>query len=270
MGVNRAEGRKGRAAFLCGKGFLLCVLVLLLLLPAGLASASTLKNWKQYEQPDGGTKTSPFMWYWVYEPEDLRPGLPLVVYLHSSNGLKKAAMRDMLPWLINENVVKGIDAIILVPQLPGDYKHDTWDETVDSVNAVVEKVMDQYEVDRSRISLTGFSLGGIGMWHLAAMAPGRYARLMCICGKVEEDFDPALFEGCEIRVYSSIHDKKGNPASSEDFVKKLANAGIDATYELCREGHKDVADRLYRETEVHEWLWIIPDVHYSPVVQIAK
>ena len=268
--MNRAEGKAGACVCLRSKILFSCILILLLLLLTASASASTLKNWKQYEQPEGETKTSPFMWYWVYEPDDMRPGLPLVIYLHSSNGLKKAAMRDMLPWLINENVVKGIEAIILVPQLPGDYRHDTWAETIDSVNAVVEKVMDEYEVDRSRISLTGFSLGGIGMWQLAAMAPGRYSRLMCICGKVEEDYDPALFEGCEIKVYSSTHDKKGNPASSEAFVNKLVKAGISASYELSKEGHKDVADRLYRETDVHEWLWIIPDVHYSPAAETAK
>ena len=41
--------------------------------------ASADGEWQKYELPAGDTDSSPFMYYWVYTPENLKPGLPLVV-----------------------------------------------------------------------------------------------------------------------------------------------------------------------------------------------
>ena len=90
------------------------------------------------------------------------------------------------------------ECIVLVPQHPGR-EEDYWDICLDSVVACVDKVIEDYEVDRSRIALTGFSNGGIGMWDLVAAKPGIYSRLLCIEGKVNRKSQhPELFEGCQV------------------------------------------------------------------------
>ena len=60
-------------------------------------------GWQRYELPSGGTPTSPYIYYWVYTPAEMKPGLPLVVYLHSTGGMINSAIKRTekgLPWMI--------------------------------------------------------------------------------------------------------------------------------------------------------------------------
>ena len=156
--------------------FLLSLFAVWMITSACPASADG--KWQKYELPAGDTDASPYMHYWVYTPDDLKPGLPLVVYLHSSSGMINSALRNEesgLPSLIISGEIPAPESIVLVPQHPGLFD-DTWSMALDSVIACVEKVACDYKVDRSRISLTGFSLGGIGMWDLVVAKPGERLR----------------------------------------------------------------------------------------------
>ena len=234
-------------------------LILVLVLLCGSASAG---GWEQFDQPaTTGVKAAPFLLYSVYTPDDMKPGLPLVVYLHSSDGISWSAMGSQidLPMFISDGTVPEPQAVVLVPQLTRDHNL-TWSNVILSVNAIVERVMSEYEVDTSRISLTGFSLGGIGIWELASLAPGRYARLLCIGGRANPGIDPAAFTECEeIRVYSSTGDLRGNRIKSEEFVNSLLDAGVNASYELLSLQHTESSRLIYGDSDIQKWLWLIPE-----------
>lgn len=222
--------------------------------------ASADGEWQKYELPAGDTDSSPFMYYWVYTPENLKPGLPLVVYLHSTAGMTNSALD---PWesglasLIVSGEVPDPEAIVLVPQHPGLYD-DFWDKVIDSVITCVDKVIEEYDVDRSRIALTGYSLGGIGMWDLVAAKPGIYSRLLCVEGKVKRRSQhPELFEGCEVLVYTAHLDGAINTATAINFVDRLNEAGIPATHIQLESTHQEAPKIVYTDKSVQEWLWLI-------------
>lgn len=244
--------RKGAAA-------LLLSLVLILALFSGSASAA---GWEQFEQPaDPGVRFAPYLLYSVYTPDDMKPGLPLVVYLHSSDGISWTAMGSQidLPMFISDGTVADPQAVILVPQLTRDHNL-TWSNVIVSVNTIVERVISEYDVDPSRISLTGFSLGGIGLWELASLAPGRYARLLCIGGRANAGIDPADFTQCEeIRVFSSTGDLRSNRFRSEEFVNELLDAGVNASFELLDLKHIESPRLVYGDRDIQKWLWLIPE-----------
>ena len=80
---------------LTGKRIRRFIIILLAACAAAAACpASANGEWQKYELPAGKTSSSPYMHYWVYTPENLEPGLPLVVYLHSSSGMINSALRD--------------------------------------------------------------------------------------------------------------------------------------------------------------------------------
>ena len=93
-----------------GKVFLLLLLAVVMFCTAAFASEETgeeeedkaYKEWTRFEQPYGGNRRKPRMFYWVYTPEQMEPGLPLVIYLHSSFGLSGKALRDGLPIMIED------------------------------------------------------------------------------------------------------------------------------------------------------------------------
>ncbi len=219
------------------------------------------EGWERFELPAGNTPSSPYvMPYWVYTPADLKPGLPLVVYLHSTGGMFKSVLRERergLPTLIISGDVPSPEAIVLVPQHPGSDEDDSWEMVLDSVITCVEKVIQEYQVDRSRIALVGFSLGGVGMWNLAVAMPGVFSRLLCIEGRVIRKMRrPEMFIGCEVRVYTAHRDMAVNTASAVNFVDALNEAGVPATHYEMENAHAELPKIIFTDEEVQEWLWL--------------
>lgn len=240
------------------KSFLRFISLLLLL--AALCGSAAAAGWEQFDYPaDLSVKNAPYMKYWVYVPENAGPGLPLVIYLHSSDGISWSAIKDVLPVFITDGTVPSPQAYVLVPQLTRDHRL-TWSNAMVSLNAVVEKTIADYQVDPERIALTGFSLGGIGLWELASLAPERYTRLLCVGGRPASGTDPAAFTCCEeIRVFSSTGDLKRNRVESEQFVESLLDAGVNASYEVLSLAHTEGPRLVYADKDIQKWLWLIPE-----------
>ena len=245
--------------------FLLSFFAVLVIMAAYPASADG--EWKKYELPAGNTESSPYMHYWVYTPDDLKPGLPLVVYLHSSSGMINSALRSGesgLPSLIISGEIPAPESIVLVPQHPGLFD-DTWSMVLDSVIACVEKVACDYKVDRSRISLTGFSLGGIGMWDLVVAKPGVYSRLLCLDARINKLSQlPECFRGCEIRIYTARRDQAINTDTLFRFVSQLDGAGIPVACTELDSVHQELPKAVYSDESVREWLWLITENKNGP------
>jgi predicted peptidase len=56
-----------------------------------------------------------------------------------------------------------------------------FDPSSDTLNALVDEVIRNYRVDKSRVYLTGLSMGGFGTWSLAAAHPEKFAAMVPIC-----------------------------------------------------------------------------------------
>ena len=220
--------------------------------------AETADGWQKYEQPSGGTLTSPYMRYWIHTPETVEPGMPLVVYLHSSGGLCGQALKDPLPAMITDGFISDPQAIVLVPQLPGDYDAK-WSEATDGVNNIVARVIDEFQVDPDRVAMVGFSLGAVWAWDIAVMTPGRYTRFLNICGRVHYlRVHEESFAGCEVRAYTAYRDEAVRSETVTNFVAKLQEAGINATTTELKLKHGEVPMVVLADEEIQEWLWLKP------------
>ena len=218
----------------------------------------TKEGWEKFEQPSGGTYTSPRMWYWIYKPENIRPGKPLVIYLHSTVGCCNQALIDPLPQMINAGIITDPEAVIVVPQLPGNFE-SKWSAAAESVTNLVNRLVEEYQLDPERVAMTGFSLGGVYCWDIANSTPGRYTRFMSICGRVHYlRIKVESFEGCEVRVYTALRDPNVNPATAISFAEWLAEAGIPATHTEMNLSHAEVPRAVFADPEVQEWLWMKP------------
>ena len=243
---------------------LLCsLLVTVALLPSASAAAELPEEWERFMMPSGGSLSTPKMAYWVYAPFDVKPGLPLVVYLHSTHGMNNWALNPAergLPSLVLDGTVPYPECIILVPQHPGTYD-DEWEPVIQSVKRCVEKVIEDYQVDTSRIAVTGYSLGAIGIWDLVNAMPGTFSRLLCVDGRIRKlSQNPELFEGCAVKVYTANHDETVNNVTCYRFVSALNERGMEASVIPLETTHGEIPKLVYGDESVQEWLWIISAV----------
>lgn len=75
-----------------------------------------------------------------------------------------------------------VDAIVVYPQLPPDAQ---WlGKNADVAMQSLDDAIRDFDGDPRRVYLTGMSLGGYGVWHLALAHPDRFAALVPVCGGI--------------------------------------------------------------------------------------
>ena len=107
---------------------------------------------------------------------------PMIVFLHGA-GERGPDLEKVKVWGPPEMVSKGemkLPFIILSPQCP---EGEDWSEHLDTVVALIKETSKKYPVDKTRVYLTGISMGGGGTWQLAMKAPELFAAIAPVCGK---------------------------------------------------------------------------------------
>ena len=115
--------------------------------------------------------------YWFATPADTTEAKPLIVFLHGAS-LKGNDLNRVKKYGTIHAVEMGreIDAYVIGPQLPaGSWKPE-------KVKEIVDYVIDNYNVDTSRIYVLGMSLGGYGTLDYAAAYPDQVAAAIAMCG----------------------------------------------------------------------------------------
>jgi predicted peptidase len=146
-----------------------------------LAQSATSHVLQQtFQAPDGST-----ILYGISIPRDYDPGhpRPLVLALHPG-GTKTSyygvqyMTRIFLPGL------RELDPIMLAPDCPTAAWSDPAAEQ--AVMALINKIRGEYAIDRRRIVVVGFSLGGRGTWFMSARHPDLFTAAIVMAGATDE------------------------------------------------------------------------------------
>ena len=105
---------------------------------------------------------------------DLQRPVPVVVWLHG-RGDKTTDLHFIRQRATRAGPVRRDDAIVIHPFGRQCIGYKSAGET--DVLEAIEHLATQYPVDRDRIALMGFSMGGAGAWHLGAHFAGRWCAL---------------------------------------------------------------------------------------------
>lgn len=146
--------------------------------------------------------------YQVFVPRDWSPqrDWPVVLFLHGSGERgsdNQAQLKQGLPPWLKEHG-QDFPAVVVAPQAPDD---TVWDGAQErAALAALEASVQAFHGDRSRLYLTGLSMGGYGAWQFAADHPRLFAAAAVICGGVRAPSDmPEL----------AVH---GAPADGDPFA----------------------------------------------------
>ncbi len=112
--------------------------------------------------------------------------IPMIVWLHGSGevGAGFGTLRGSGLLKVVENWdktgLKDIPAIIVAPQLSSG----SWNSSkvTSAVKTIMDEVMSQYNINKKNVSLIGHSLGGSGVYHVAAANQSYFSSIVMLSG----------------------------------------------------------------------------------------
>ena len=114
-------------------------------------------------------------------PPEATTNMPLIIHLHGWDGNEKTSFNSIPTLAITKLVLSG-DAYnsgkfaFIAPKSSQYYKNGTYSN--DNIMNIIEDVVSEYEIDRERIILTGFSAGAWGTWEYGMKYPNYFAALV--------------------------------------------------------------------------------------------
>jgi predicted peptidase len=94
---------------------------------------------------------------------------------------------------------------------------------------LLENILKEYPIDKSRIYITGVSMGGYGTWDLIARYPNKFAAAVPICGGGDEN-TASKIKHIPIWAFHGAIDDTVPPEKSRSMIKALQNAGGSPGY----------------------------------------
>jgi predicted peptidase len=174
----------------------------------------------------------------------------VVVFLHGSGerGVDgSSALRHGLPRVVEEGAE--VSFKLVVPQCPVSSR---WTDHLEDLRAVIDRLSSAVPC-----ALTGFSMGGQGVWAFAATFPSRISRIAPVSGRLPV---PAIALARAVRsiptwVIHGTADERVPVTESDAIVAALrATGGKPAYSRYDATGHVPTCDRAYTDPELLDWL----------------
>jgi predicted peptidase len=177
--------------------------------------------------------------------------VPLVLALHYGGHGTPYFGNGVLTGLV-EPALRELEAIIVAPDCSGRDWTDPQSEA--DVTAVLDHVESNFNIDRQRTLVTGYSMGGIGTWYLAGRYPDRFRAAAVVSGSPPED---VLDIDWEVPVYA-IHSRDDDVVPiepTEVAIEHLRSLGIQVEFvALSGIGHYETSRFLGPLRAVIPWL----------------
>ena len=188
--------------------------------------------------------------YYLYEPGiPADAPLPLILFLHGSGGEKDIHDGKTLPTMLESGWLSP-NAIVLMPQCPDK----NWDECHEDVMELLEAVVTEYGVDRSRISVTGFSLGGVGTFSMLVNYPDYFSAAVALAAKCFPE-KCGVITSTPLRILHGEEDTGMDPSSVKEATEVINAAGGNCTLTMLPgEGHLIAQHYLDEGGELIDWL----------------
>ena len=209
----------------------------------------------------------------IYRPGNLACGekVPVFLFLHGAGERGDDNIMQLLhcvPDIMDFVIGEKHPAVIMAPQCPADMKwvDVPWGEIMrgmpETPSAPLQTVIDALHTeiespyaDRSRIYVSGISMGGYGTWDLLSRFPALFAAGMPICGGCDAS-RAAILKNIPLRTFHGESDDAVPAQGTRNMVEALKTAGNgNVSYtEFPGAGH-DVWTRVYADHANLRWLF---------------
>jgi predicted peptidase len=216
--------------------------------------------------------------YRILYPEnyDKNKKYPLLLLLHGA-GERGKDNEKQLTWgsklFITADNRKNFPAIVVFPQCPEEsfwavtkidrtttpFKIE-FDYTAEpnwplaAANALVKKLSNEEGVDKSRVYISGLSMGGMGTFESVYRNPDLYAAALPICGGGDVNHYDKRVAKVPFWVFHGAVDAVVNPQLSRDMVEKLKSLKAEVKYSEYPGVNHNSWENAFAEPEYLSWM----------------
>ncbi len=177
---------------------------------------------------------------------------PLVIFLHGRGARSKTTEKlhkyTCLSHLQECQNKRGY--ILLAPHC----SRGNWNEWMMHLIRLVEQMRELQYVDKTRIYLTGNSMGGYGTWALSGLRPDWFSAVMPICGGGIPGM-ASEFADLPIRTFHGLCDRTVDPIESIQMAKAVNLAGGHAELILYPQLSHNCWDEVYTDERNYDWMF---------------
>jgi len=200
---------------------------------------------------------------------------PFIVFLHGGGGAGTDNLRQLnqdIADLAVEAERRG--AFLYAPQAPLNWRPTP---ITDYVMTMVDLALTDFDVDPTRLYLSGYSSGGGGTWNMLSRYPGRFAAAVPVAPvSAEPDFLPENLVGQPLAVFHARNDSIAPVATTRNIINRIliaANqplptypaatapdftfsvAALDLNYIEPASGDHSVLFSVYNQPRLYDWLF---------------
>ncbi|MBZ0255323.1 prolyl oligopeptidase family serine peptidase [bacterium] len=209
---------------------------------------------KQYKNPSKVIQGRAGFKYLCFLPrgfgEEEGKKYPLILMLHGAgakgNDLAPLYNSPALEYLLRRD---DSNFLYVAPLCPAD---SGWNSR--ELNRFLSKIMDLYPVDKTRVYLTGISMGGHGTWSFACDYPNRFAAIAPFCGAGDPQKARVRLRNKPILIVHGAKDDIVPVGRAYDMIYALEPVDPNLKYTIFPEmGHGEIAG-LWSRAAFYIWL----------------
>lgn len=173
---------------------------------------------------------------------------PLILFLHGAgergDDLEKVKRQGLPKYLLGQ---EDFPFVVAYPQCPSQ---SYWQMPLLSV--WLTEVLEEVKADKSRIYLTGISMGGYGTWHWAADRPETFAAILPVCGGGETRNAHKLSK-MPIWAFHGAKDDIVPVEETLDMVQAVEAAGGHVKTTIYPNLRHDSWTETYNNPDIYDW-----------------
>lgn len=238
----------------------LCQIAMITLISASLTTVANNASSKPLRNPEKGfiAKTikvnDKSIKYIIYVPADYKSSIPrpAIVFLNGRGECGTDGFKQISTGL-GPAITANVSAWPFIVIFPQKQDYDTlWEDEDSMVMSILDKSIADYNIDKSRLYLTGLSQGGHGTWAIAAEHPDMFAAIAPICGWGDSSI-AAKVSKIPSWIFHGDADEAVHVDRSREMERDIKAAGGSCKLTIYPGVGHNSWDRAYRDEDLGEW-----------------
>lgn len=176
--------------------------------------------------------------------EEKSEAYPLLLFLHG--GDRSNTKHHPKKYAAGQGI--NLDFLVAAPHCSGGC---SWSRV--DFEALVNEIAKDYRIDKNRIYITGYSMGGYGTWNALMNYPDLFAAAAPICG----GGNPSKIcdaKSVTIKAFHAQDDNVTPYSGSEKMIKALEACGGKAELKSSKTGGHGIWPAIFKDADFYDWM----------------